>query len=587
MGKCLSTPSEPATHDLRGNMMRERVDQDIFEMYEIVKKLGEGSMGSVCSVKKKTKSFKVTSKDRKGSTDYDAENSSLRTLQLRDNKINQSMEKIVLQEERRTSSTDGKDPEIKSDVSFDLKGAMQTPRRRSSGGQTLYALKAIQLSRMSDEFVEELKNEIDILKSLDHPNIVKPIETFNRKRQLFVVMECCTGGDLYSRDPYSEEEAASIAGKLLSAIAYLHSRNITHRDLKFENIMFESSSPTAEIKVIDFGLSKKYLPEAPRMMEGVGTIYTMAPQVLQGLYTSQADLWSVGVIVYMLLCGEMPFAGRKRRHVIDKIMRCDYNFNKVRFKNVSDEAKKFCSELITVDPKVRLNAEEALGHTWITSLNDVEERRPSSQVMEGVTDSLKKFGNYGNFQKLALMVIAHQSNTEEIFQLRKAFDQYDTHNNGTITYDEFKEAITKVRPQETEDAIFDAFKSVDIDGSGLIHYTEFLAATLEAQGHIEEERLAEAFDRLDSDDSGFITKQNLKDILGTSYSKESVDKLVQEVDIEKNGKISFEEFVALFRVKHGNIKKEMDTMMPHAESMSSEAEDDRSKLVDETYEIPL
>lgn len=587
MGKCLSTPSEPATHDLRGNMMRERVDQDIFEMYEIVKKLGEGSMGSVCSVKKKTKSFKVTSKDRKGSTDYDAENSSLRTLQLRDNKINQSMEKIVLQEERRTSSTDGKDPEIKSDVSFDLKGAMQTPRRRSSGGQTLYALKAIQLSRMSDEFVEELKNEIDILKSLDHPNIVKPIETFNRKRQLFVVMECCTGGDLYSRDPYSEEEAASIAGKLLSAIAYMHSRNITHRDLKFENIMFESSSPTAEIKVIDFGLSKKYLPEAPRMMEGVGTIYTMAPQVLQGLYTSQADLWSVGVIVYMLLCGEMPFAGRKRRHVIDKIMRCDYNFNKARFKNVSDEAKKFCSELITVDPKVRLNAEEALGHTWITSLNDVEERRPSSQVMEGVTDSLKKFGNYGNFQKLALMVIAHQSNTEEIFQLRKAFDQYDTHNNGTITYDEFKEAITKVRPQETEDAIFDAFKSVDIDGSGLIHYTEFLAATLEAQGHIEEERLAEAFDRLDSDDSGFITKQNLKDILGTSYSKESVDKLVQEVDIEKNGKISFEEFVALFRVKHGNIKKEMDTMMPHAESMSSEAEDDRSKLVDETYEIPL
>jgi len=567
--------------------MRERVDQDIFEMYEIVKKLGEGSMGSVCSVKKKTKSFKVTSKDRKGSTDYDAENSSLRTLQLRDNKINQSMEKIVLQEERRTSSTDGKDPEIKSDVSFDLKGAMQTPRRRSSGGQTLYALKAIQLSRMSDEFVEELKNEIDILKSLDHPNIVKPIETFNRKRQLFVVMECCTGGDLYSRDPYSEEEAASIAGKLLSAIAYMHSRNITHRDLKFENIMFESSSPTAEIKVIDFGLSKKYLPEAPRMMEGVGTIYTMAPQVLQGLYTSQADLWSVGVIVYMLLCGEMPFAGRKRRHVIDKIMRCDYNFNKARFKNVSDEAKKFCSELITVDPKVRLNAEEALGHTWITSLNDVEERRPSSQVMEGVTDSLKKFGNYGNFQKLALMVIAHQSNTEEIFQLRKAFDQYDTHNNGTITYDEFKEAITKVRPQETEDAIFDAFKSVDIDGSGLIHYTEFLAATLEAQGHIEEERLAEAFDRLDSDDSGFITKQNLKDILGTSYSKESVDKLVQEVDIEKNGKISFEEFVALFRVKHGNIKKEMDTMMPHAESMSSEAEDDRSKLVDETYEIPL
>ena len=124
----------------------------------------------------------------------------------------------------------------------------------------------------------------------------------------------------------------------------------------------------------------------------------MAPQVLQGLYTSQADLWSMGVITYMLLCGEMPFYGRKRRHVIDKIMRCDYNFEKERFKSVSDDAKKFCSALITVDPKVRLNAEEALQHSWITSMNITEERRPSSHVMEGVSDSLKKFGNYGNFQ---------------------------------------------------------------------------------------------------------------------------------------------------------------------------------------------
>jgi len=128
------------------------------------------------------------------------------------------------------------------------------------------------------------------------------------------------------------------------------------------------------------------------------------------------------------------------------------------------------------------------------------------------------------------------------------------------------------------------FDNVDIDSSGKIHYTEFLAATLEAQGHIEEERLAEAFDRLDSDDSGFITKANLRAILGTSYSKEKVDDLVKEVDIEKNGKISFEEFVALFRVKHGNLRNEMNTMLP---SESSFCADDDKGLVDETYEIAI
>ena len=123
----------------------------------------------------------------------------------------------------------------------------------------------------------------------------------------------------------------------------------------------------------------------------------------------------------------------------------------VRFKKVSEEAKKFCSSLIAVDPKVRLNAEEALAHPWITTLHNLEDRRPDSGVMEGVTDSLKKFGGYGNFQKMALMVIAHQSSTDEIFELRKAFDQYDNHNNGMITYNEFKEALKKVHAEQSED----------------------------------------------------------------------------------------------------------------------------------------
>ena len=108
----------------------------------------------------------------------------------------------------------------------------------------------------------------------------------------------------YTRHPYSERQSAQIVGKILSAILYMHEKNITHRDLKFENIMFENDSPNAEIKVIDFGLSKKYRAQNEIMTHRVGTIYTMAPEVINGKYTSKADLWSVGVITYMLLSGE-------------------------------------------------------------------------------------------------------------------------------------------------------------------------------------------------------------------------------------------------------------------------------------------
>jgi serine/threonine protein kinase len=125
--------------------------------------------------------------------------------------------------------------------------------------QEMYAMKSIHLSRIADEtFVEELKNEIAILKRLDHPHIVRPIETFNHRNQLFIVMELCSGGDLYSRDPYTEEEAARIVDGILSAVSYMHNKGIVHRDLKYENILFVNESPKADVKIIDFGLSKFY-----------------------------------------------------------------------------------------------------------------------------------------------------------------------------------------------------------------------------------------------------------------------------------------------------------------------------------------
>ena len=142
-----------------------------------------------------------------------------------------------------------------------------------------FALKTIHFDRVTDQqLVLELQNEIDILKSMDHPNIVRALETYDYRNNSCIVLELCEGGDLYTRDPYTEEDALSIVASLLSAVEYMHSRNICHRDLKYENIMFSSRHPKSDVKLIDFGLSKKYLP-SDRLSEGVGTIYSMAPEV--------------------------------------------------------------------------------------------------------------------------------------------------------------------------------------------------------------------------------------------------------------------------------------------------------------------
>ena len=158
-----------------------------------------------------------------------------------------------------------------------------------------------------------------------------------------------------------------------------------------------------------------------------------------------------------------------------------------------------------------------------------------------------------------------------MLELRKVFDQYDTANNGTIQYAEFLAALKKLKYDDAQ--IKEMFDSVDVDGSGLIHYTEFLAAALEAHGHIEEEQLAEAFDRLDADDSGFITKANLREIMGSTYTKEKADEFIKEADLDGNGKISWDEFKTMFGKKvqadMGKLEKLLpqESMLPDDENL--------------------
>jgi len=244
--------------------------------------------------------------------------------------------------------------------------------------QHYYALKQMKVGAQTEVFTEEIENEVSILRNLDHPNIVKIYEFYqndcdddedNKHRSMDVICELCDGGDLYSRFPYpTEYDAADVIRQIVSAIKYMHDGRVVHRDIKFENIMFESKSPDAAVKLIDFGLStilRSGKDEFVRTTQCVGTIDTMAPEVLKGVHSAKADMWAIGVVSFMLLSSKQPFFHYKRPIMEESIKKADYSFDTPAWKDVSDHSKDFVSRLLVVDPHHRMSADDAIQHPLV------------------------------------------------------------------------------------------------------------------------------------------------------------------------------------------------------------------------------
>jgi calcium-dependent protein kinase len=412
-----------------------------------------------------------------------------------------------------------------------------------------FALKVINLAMVKEDKIDQLKNEIEILKTLDHKNIIKAFETFQMRanKKLMIVMELCTGGDLFARLPYSERHATVCIKQILSAISYMHSNNIAHRDLKFENIMFESKHPEAAIKVIDFGLSKEYSPNNHILTERVGTLYSMSPETLQGIYTNQADLWSIGVCTYMMLAaGDKPFEGKTPKQLVAKILMGKYDFEAEVWKDISPGAISFIHSLLVVQPENRSSATDAMRHGWLThaTRQNSDHSSVDDNFRQRVKQGIIRYSNLGDFRKLALNVVAKKSTSAEIFEIRKVFEEFDTNNTGTITLPEFKAALEHFDYSEGD--LMEIFRKVDVNKNNVINFTEFVAACIETQGQIEEHRLGEAFDFLDCDDSGYISKKNLRHILGERCNDQYIDCLIREADFRKDGQISYEDFLQIF-----------------------------------------
>ena len=251
-------------------------------------------------------------------------------------------------------------------------GTVKECTHRSSG-QT-FAVKSVEKSKVGR--LEYLQREVHMLSIVDHENIIKMVDCYEDLQYVHIVTENCTGGELYDKvirnvtedGCLPEGKAARIIKQILRAVSYLHKKNCIHRDIKPENCMFKTSSEGSSIRLIDFGLSCYHSDEEPNLSARVGSCYYMSPQLLLRDYDRSADLWSVGVVAYILLCGYSPFNGDNDQEVIEAIHRCEYTFVH-GWDDVSDDALDFIQSLLIKDPSKRLSADEALIHPWLKDVH--------------------------------------------------------------------------------------------------------------------------------------------------------------------------------------------------------------------------
>lgn len=414
---------------------------------------------------------------------------------------------------------------------------------------------------------DQFKEEMAIMKLLDHPNIERLYETFEDSRFVYLVLELCTGGELFDRiiadGKFTERGAAVCIQQMLRAINYMHMNYIMHRDLKPENWLLASDKKTEEmeLKLIDFGLSKRF-ESGEFASTKAGTPYYVAPEVLEGRYAEQSDVWSIGVIMFILLSGSPPFTGNDTQSVLDCVRRAKLTFDRKEWKQVLPDAKQLLKRLLTRDPLIRIKAAEALKAQWFTTAFEGDDT-DTSLCTGGLVRNLKYFASMNKLKKASLNVIATQLTDTAIKELRELFISMDDNNDGTLSVVELKDSLSKAGVAIPNDLVA-LMDDIDTDGSGVLDYSEFMAAALDKQKYVQEDMCWRAFKTFDKDGSGSIDKEELSKLLGlhdltdqlqVSITENEVDTIMKEVDLNNDGKIDFEEFVFMMRNMPKPMKK--------------------------------
>jgi len=399
----------------------------------------------------------------------------------------------------------------------------------------LFACKEIEKGTLTD--YETLISEIEILMKLDHPNIIKLYEIFENEKYIYLIMELCTGGELFNKiiektengQIFTEREAANYFRQIILAISYCHNKKIAHRDLKPENILLLSNDKNSPIKLIDFGMSKIY-NDKEEMNEYVGTAYYISPEVLEGKYDEKCDIWSAGVILYLLLSGTLPFDGENEDEIFEKIKMKKYDFPNSEWEFISDEAKDLIKSMIC-DSNFRFDINQVIKHTWMRKYAPITKPWEKNTIN---INSLKNYTQFNIFKKGTINFIASRLNDKILDKYKSSFQKIDIKCNGMLDIDEMRKAIGN------RGVVEDIFNSIDIEHSGFIEYTKFVAANIDKNIYLNERRLKDAFKIFDLNHNGKININNVKDILKVNDNDKEISCLFDKYGI--GDEMNFEQF---------------------------------------------
>jgi len=421
---------------------------------------------------------------------------------------------------------------------------------RNKSTNKFYACKKLSKLNMNKA---QFQKEVDILMKMDHPNIIKLYEVFESDNSIYLIMEECFGGELFDRilkrikknDLYNEKEACKIMQQVIGAIEYCHNNGIVHRDLKPENLLYayEGEEENNPIKIVDFGLSQN-INYNKTLSSKVGTAYYVPPEILAGKYNEKCDIWSAGVILYILLSGEPPFNASNDNLIYAKIKKFDFSFPDNKWKNISKEAKDLLSKML-VKEDARLSASQVLEHPWFNLLKG--EKISLQNLNFGKENFFKKYCESNLLKKIMLLYIASKLEESEILDLKNLFKAFDKDNNGQIDYKEFEKGLMELNSDDlNQQEIKKCFDEIDVDHSGKIDYTEFIAASLERRVYLKKEKLFEAFTSLDKDKNFQISKDELMKILKLEPKEDHfVAKLINIADKNGDGNIDYKEFLQM------------------------------------------
>ncbi|CAG7889821.1 unnamed protein product [Brassica rapa] len=412
------------------------------------------------------------------------------------------------------------------------------------------AVKVIPKSKMTTAIsIEDVRREVKILRALSgHNNLVQFYDAFEDNANVYIVMELCGGGELLDRilargGKYTEDDAKAVLIQILNVVAFCHLQGVVHRDLKPENFLYTSKEENSQLKVIDFGLSDFVRPDE-RLNDIVGSAYYVAPEVLHRSYTTEADVWSIGVIAYILLCGSRPFWARTESGIFRAVLKADPSFDEPPWPSLSLEAKDFVKRLLYKDPRKRMTASQALMHPWISG-----SKKMNIPFDILIFRQIKAYLKSSSLRKAALMALSKTLITDELLYLKAQFAILAPNKNGLITLDNIRTALATNATEAMKESRIPDFLALlnGLQYKGM-DFEEFCAASISVHQHESldcwEQSVRHAYELFEMNGNRVIVIEELASELGVGSSV-PVHTILHDWIRHSDGKLSFLGFVKL------------------------------------------